>query len=137
MSGTIPQTAKKASGKKMSGFTQLVKETPEGKLKGKILPEDADAVVDFADVVNGESKVADDTYLAMRKEIKGIAKQYNIKAKTDRELVDKLARKIYNDYEKFPGFADLGFLPKLAVGTAVATGALKAGVEYKKSTKDK
>lgn len=32
-----------------------------------------------------------------------------------------------------PGFADLGFLPKAAIGTAVGTGALKAGVEYKKS----
>lgn len=137
MSNSVSQTAKKSSGKKMGGFVELVKETPEGKLKGKILPEDADAVVDFADLVNGDSKTTDATYLAMRSEIKKIANQYNIKAKTDRELVDKLAKKIYNDYEKFPGFAELGFLPKLAVGTAVATGALKAGVEYKKSTKDK
>lgn len=31
------------------------------------------------------------------------------------------------------GFTDLGFLPKAAIGTAVGTGALKAGGEYKKS----
>lgn len=31
------------------------------------------------------------------------------------------------------GTAGLGFLPKAAIGTAVGTGALKAGVEYKKS----
>ena len=34
------------------------------------------------------------------------------------------------------GFADLGFLPKASIGTVVATGALKAGVEYKKSKKN-
>lgn len=134
ISASIAPVTKKASGK-MGGFAQLTKETPEGNLKGKILPEDADSVVDFADAVNGDAKVADSTYLAMRKEIKGIAKQYGVIAKSDRELVDKLQKKIYNDYHKFPGFADLGLLPKLAIGTAVATGGLKAGLNYVQNKK--
>ena len=68
----------------------------------------------------------------MRKEIKSIAKQYNVKGKTDRELVDNLLKKIRNDYEKFPGFTDLGILPMLAAGTALATGGINALVANKK-----
>lgn len=48
---------------------------------------------------------------------------------TDKELID-LWNKANN---KQGGFANLGVLPKLGIGTAVATGGLKAGVEYKKS----
>ena len=131
ISSDISQSTKKASGK-LGGFAQFLKETPEGKLKGKMVPEDADAVVDFADVVENPSSVSDKTYLQMRKEIKGIAKAYNVKGKTDRELVDSLLKKIYNDYHKFPGFSELGLLPKLAIGTALTAGAIKAGVELNK-----
>lgn len=131
ISTDIPQSTKKASGK-LGGFAQFLRETPDGKLKGKMVPEDADAVVDFADVVENPNSVSDKMYLKMRKEIKGIAKAYNVKGKTDRELVDALLKKIYNDYHKFPGFSELGLLPKLAIGTALTAGAIKAGVELNK-----
>jgi len=128
---SIAPTVNKSSGK-LGGFAQFLKETPDGKLKGKILPDDADAVVDFANVVNGEDKVNDATYLAMRKEIKGIAKTYGVKGKTDREIVDALQKKIYNDYHKFPGFTELGLLPKLAIGTAIGAGGIKIATSKNK-----
>jgi len=131
MKDGIPQSTKKASGK-LGGFAQFLRETPDGKLKGKMVPEDADAVVDFADVVENPNSVSDKMYLKIRKEIKGIAKAYNVKGKSDRELVDALLKKIYNDYHKFPGFSELGLLPKLAIGTALTAGAIKAGVELNK-----
>lgn len=51
---------------------------------------------------------------------------------TDKQLID-----LYNKVngKKLPGFADLGILPKAAIGTAVATGALKAYSSSKNSTK--
>jgi len=121
---SIPQTPNKASGK-LGGFAQILEETPTGKLKGKMLKEDVFAVEDFLNVFKGKSKVPDQTYLAMRKELKNIAKQYGINmGKDDRTLLKNLVDKINQD-RKIKDKIKLGILPKAAIITAGGAGAIK------------
>lgn len=125
----------KANNRK-GGFAEIARDADPAKLK--IHPEDADVLNDFAKVLSSESKTTPETLKEMRKEVADLIEQYKIPVgKSDKQLAENIQKALYNVYHKFPGFADLGFLPKLAIGTAVATGGLKAGIEYKKSTKNK
>lgn len=132
---TIPQSTKAATKvveKKMSGFAEIANGG-----KSKIVPEDADALMDFIKLTNGEQEVSAATAKLITNEAKKVAKSYGIKvSKDEREFADALAKALYDEYHKLPGFAELGFLPKAAIATGVAAGGLKVGGEYKKSKKN-
>ena len=133
---SVPQTTNKASGK-MSGFAQILKETTPGKVEGKMLKEDMLAIKDFIKVFKGESKVPDSTYLAMRQELKGIAKAYGVNRGTsDIDLIRNLVKKINADKTIVAkDKIKLGMLPKLAIGSAIGAGGIAGGAAYIKSKK--
>lgn len=121
---------------KKGGFAEIARDSDPDKLR--IHPDDADVLNDFAKVISGKSKTTPETLTEMRKEVADLIEHYNIPVgKSDKQLAINIEKALYDVYHKFPGFADLGFLPKLALGTAVATGGLKAYTANKNDKKSK
>jgi len=146
---SISQTTNKASGK-LGGFAQVTKENPAYKITPEI-KADLDLIINSAKDTGKVSKqMFEDTSASLRELFPGEkitpsnASDYAKLAFSFRELErGNLSKKAMQETikrfekatgRKLDGFSELGLLPKLALGTAVATGALKAGVEYKKST---